>query len=130
MIRQYDSYTNVPASVYNLVLSKCSVLDEYIIMSTGTNTYSALVRDRIGNVTQYDIYREGNYNSYWTVTSKSATFDYQVTNEYYVVSNIGYGTEYVPPSVHYMTSWATSGLVCLAFLFVCIPWLMRRIFRK
>lgn len=132
MIVQSDTYYSVPEAVSNLVLSKVSPLDEYIIMCVDRNHFSALVRTPLGQVNQYDVFAVSSGRSYyWDVSERNyVSWEYQVKNEYYVVSNIGYGTELVPPSVSYMTSWATSGMVCLAFLLCVIPYLWRRLFRK
>lgn len=95
MITQYTySYSSPSADIQNLIANKCSILDRYILMQTGEYEYSALVYNPCTKkCTHYTISRitTTGYNNRYQITSKDSTFDYKVTNEYYVYSNDGYG---------------------------------------
>lgn len=95
MIRQYtDSYSSIPSQVVSIVNNKCSLLDKFIIMQTGDRQYTALIYNVCSKKgKQYDFSRSSNYNTnYYTVTERDiSSFDYTVTNEYYVYSNDGIG---------------------------------------
>lgn len=93
MIKQYiDSYSSIPNQVVSIVNNKCSLLDKFIIMQTGEKQYTALVYNVCSKKgKQYDFTRTSNYNYYTVSESDISSFDYTVTNEYYVYSNDGIG---------------------------------------
>lgn len=96
MIKQFtDSYSSIPSQVVSIVNNKCSLLDKFIIMQTGDREYSALVYNVCSKKgKQYVFSRPNNSynNNYYIVTeSDISSFDYSVTNEYYVYSNDGIG---------------------------------------
>lgn len=118
MIKQYtDSYSSIPSQVISIVNNKCSLLDKFIIMQTGDRQYTALIYNVCSKKgKQYDFSRSSNYNTnYYTVTeSDISSFDYTVTNEYYVYSNDGIGQ-----SVDLMVyHGATAHAVVIVSLFV------------
>ena len=44
MIRQYtDSYSSASSDIQNLIANKVALLDQYILMQTGQNEYTALI---------------------------------------------------------------------------------------
>lgn len=93
MITQYtDSYSSIPSQVVSIVNNKCSLLDKFVIMQTGDKEYSALVYNVCSKKgKEYVFSRPYNY-SYYTVSERDiSSFDYTVTNEYYVYSNDGIG---------------------------------------
>ena len=93
MIKQYtDSYSSIPSQVVSIVNNKCSLLDKFIIMQTGERQYTALIYNVCSkNGKQYVFSRSSNYNYYTVSESDISSFDYTVTNEYYVYSNDGIG---------------------------------------
>ena len=95
MVVQSNTYlSTVPTDVKNIIASKLSIMDQYIIFATNENEYTALIYNPpTKNTVQYRIYREGqNYSYTWNIQRvNDVAFEYTITNEYYVVSNVGYG---------------------------------------
>lgn len=93
MIKQYtDSYSSIPSQVVSIVNNKCSLLDKFIIMQTGDRQYTALIYNVCSKKgKQYVFSRSSNFNYYTVSESDISSFDYTVTNEYYVYSNDGIG---------------------------------------
>lgn len=113
---QYTEYGSVPQAVRDLIANKCQLLDQYILMQTGQNEYTALVRNPVTDDTvQYKVYRGTNYNT-WTLTQTVGQWDYSVTNEYYVYSNIGLGSALTLPVVNGIQAHASAVLVCVLML--------------
>lgn len=116
MITQYtDSYSNPSADIQNLIANKCSILDRYILMQTGEYEYSALVYNPCTKkCIQYTISRitTTGYNNRYKITSKDSTFDYNVTNEYYVYSNDGIGKALNLPVTESVTSFSLLIIAC------------------
>ena len=93
MITQYtESYNSIPSQVVSIVNNKCSLLDKFIIMQTGDRQYTALVYNVCSKKGKQYVFSRPYNNSYYSVTeSDISSFDYRVTNEYYVYSNDGIG---------------------------------------
>lgn len=116
MIKQYtDSFSSIPSQVVSIVNNKCSLLDKFIIMQTGDRQYTALIYNVCSKKgKQYVFSRSSNYNNYTVTESDITSFDYTVTNEYYVYSNDGIGQ-----SVDLMVyHGATAHAVVIVSLFV------------
>lgn len=116
MIKQYtDSYSSIPSQVVSIVNNKCSLLDKFIIMQTGDRQYTALIYNVCSKKgKQYVFSRSSNFNYYTVSESDISSFDYTVTNEYYVYSNDGIGQ-----SVELMVyHGATAHAVVIVSLFV------------
>ena len=116
MITQYtDSYSNPTSDIQNLIANKCSILDRYVLMQTGEYEYTGLVYNPCTKkCTQYTISRitQSGYNNRYKITSKDSTFDYNVTNEYYVYSNDGIGKALNLPVTESVTSFSLLIIAC------------------
>lgn len=117
MIEQYtESYSNPSDEMVEILASKCSILDRYILMQTGEYEYTGLVYNPCTKeCKQYTFNRvntSGYYNRY-TVTESESTFDYNVTNEYYVYSNDGYGKMIDLPVVENVTAYSLLIISCI-----------------
>ena len=116
MITQYaNTYSNPSTDIQNLIANKCSILDRYILMQTGEYEYTALVYNPCTKkCTQYTISRitTTGYNNRYKITSKDSTFDYNVTNEYYVYSNDGIGKALNLPVTESVTSFSLLIIAC------------------
>ncbi len=124
---QYIDYGSIPQAVRELVASKISLLDQYILVQTGAQEYTALINKPGLGCQQIRIYRTGNYGGVYQVDVSSGTWSYTVSNEYYAYSNVGYGTQLDLPVTEAVTSWASVILACaliLAIFFkgVLFPW--------
>lgn len=139
MITQYtDSYSSPSSDIQNLIANKVRLLDQYILMQTGQYEYTALVYN--GNTkecTKYTISRSSSssYNTQYTVTEAEADFEYTVSNEYYVYSNIGYGKALSLPVYDGVISHCLMIICCILMfavvfkgaLFPCIKAIRRRL---
>lgn len=116
---QYET-SSISNTWLKVFYSKIGPLDEYVIFQTSENSYGCLIR-RIPSkeVIQYTITRTGsNYGSYYYTLSedKTSDWDYTITNELYVYSNVGAGTMETLPVHEIMVCWSITGAVCLLFL--------------
>ena len=121
MIIQYtDSYSSISSDIQNLIANKVSLLDRYILMQTGDGVYTALVYNpATRNCRQIEITRRTNYNSGYQVEETAGSWDYNVSNEYYVYSNVGYGRSLDLPVYDGVISWSLVFIsVLLAFAVV------------
>lgn len=118
MVTQHSNYSTVPTDVKNIIASKVSLLDKYIIMCTGDNEYTALIYNPpTKNTVQYRVYRQGqSYTNSWNIQRvNEVEFEYQVSNEYYVVSNVGYGQMMDLPVYEATQSFFSCTMVAIAF---------------
>ena len=108
-------FSSIPSQVVSIVNNKCSLLDKFIIMQTGDRQYSALVYNVCSKKGKQYVFKRPYNESYYTVIeSDISSFDYTVTNEYYVYSNDGVGQ-----SVDLMVyHGATAHAVVIVSLFV------------
>ena len=124
MITQYtnsNGYSSTDSTVQATVANKISLLDQYILMQTGEYEYTALVRNPFTKkTTQYKFTRNGNYSSgYSLVTSSGVEWDYKVTNEVYVFSNMGRGRALDLPVYEGVISHSLI-IICCAMLFAIV----------
>ena len=115
---QYTDYGSIPQAVRDLVANKISLLDEYILLQTGSAEYTALIRHPGKDVQKIVVSRASNYGTY-NVTISDGAWDYTVTNEYYCYSNVGYGAALSLPVMEGVTAHATVILAC-ALMFAII----------
>lgn len=124
MITQYtnsNGYSSTDSTVQTTVANKISLLDQYILMQTGEYEYTALVRNPFTKkTTQYKFTRSGNYSSgYSLVTSSGVEWDFKVTNEVYVFSNMGRGRALDLPVYEGVISHSLI-IICCALLFAIV----------
>lgn len=120
MITQYsgDTYYSAPSTeAQNIVANSVSPLDKYILMQTGKNEYTALIKNMVtGKVEKIVISRtDSSYSSNYVVArSESTDFGYTATNEYYVYSNDGIGRSLSSiPSYQGILTYGMAFIVCL-----------------
>lgn len=123
-ITQYtDSYGSISADIQNLISNKISLLDQYILMQTGQYEYTALVKNVASKeVTEYVVSRtssSGYNNYYYTIAENESTFDYVVSNEYYVYSNVGYGKSLDLPVYDGVISYSLA-IICCVVMFAVV----------
>lgn len=119
-ITQYQN-DSVPSTAKNLFYSKLGLLDQYVIMATGEYEYTLLARNIVDDtVRQYEITRiKTNYDNYYEcIEVSNPTWDYTITQEYYVYSNTGLGIMETLPVHAIISSWSMVGIVCIAALAV------------
>lgn len=117
MMQQYSSYGIIPEEVRSLIASNVSPLDSYVLMQTGENEYTGLIKNNASKNIEQIIIR--NTDGVYTVSRDAgANFEYEVTNEYYVYSNCGVGHALEIPSYGGIQMYAIVGLCCLVFLMV------------
>ena len=138
MITQYtDSYSSISSDIQNLVANKIRLLDQYILMQTGQYEFTALVYEpNKKECIKYIIARSstGSYSNYYTVSEAAADFEYTVSNEYYVYSNVGYGKSLDLPVYNGVISHCLMIICCMLMfavvfkgaLFPCIKALRKR----
>lgn len=97
-MKQYtDSYGTPQGSSY--IANKIGVFDEYIFFRSGESEYSAIVGDisddcSSGSGVLYVISRaSSSYSTYQVSTSTVENEEIEISNEYYVYSNVGLGQQ-------------------------------------
>lgn len=120
MDNQYLNFSSIPSQVINISNNKVGVLDDYILYATGEYSYSLLTRSRLPGQTAklYTFSRSSTSGErYYTVSfTDNVPFDYNVTNEYYVYSNIGYGQALNPVCWQGIQTFSLAGITCALFL--------------
>lgn len=123
MITQYTNsggYSSTDSTVQTTVANKISLLDEYILMQTGEYEYTALVRNPFTKkTTQYKFTRNSNYSSAYSLNVSQGEWDYNVTNEVYVFSNMGQGRALDLPVYDGVISHSLI-IICCAMLFAIV----------
>lgn len=133
MITQYNSYGSISSDIQTLIASKISILDKYILMRTGENEYTALVHNPCSKETiQYVISRSnGSYNNEWQFhIINDADYRFNVSNEYYVYSNEGYGRMLDLPVYDAVTSWCLSIITCTLIFAIAFKGVLFKCLRK
>ena len=121
MITQYSEYGSISADIQNLVANNVSLLDHYILMQTGQYEYKALIKNLASKeVEQITFTRNSeNYNSRYSVKrTQVQNFDYNVSNEYYVYSNVGVGKSLEIPAYEGARTYGVTALTVLVFFMV------------
>ena len=123
MITQYTNtsgYSSTDSTVQSIVANKISLLDQYVLMQTGEYEYTALVRNPFTkNTTQYKFTRNGNYSSAYSLNVSQGEWDYNVTNEVYVFSNMGQGRALDLPVYDGVISHSLI-IICCTLLFAIV----------
>lgn len=135
MIKQYtNSYSSPSADIQNLVANSVSILDQYILMQTGEYEYTALIKNMANKeVEQIKVSRSNasGYNNQYTVTRQNgADFNYTVSNEYYVYSNVGYGKSLNIPAYDGVRTYGITALTVLVFFMVVFKGALFKWLRK
>lgn len=121
MITQYTDYGSISSDIQNLVANNVSLLDNYILMQTGQYEYTALIKNLASkDVEQIKVSRNSsNYSSLYSVTRQNGVdFDFDVSNEYYVYSNVGIGKSLDIPSYEGARTYGLTALTVLVFFAV------------
>lgn len=125
MITQYinsSGYSSVDSATQAVIANKISLLDKYVLMQTGEYEWTALVQNTMSKkTTRYTITRNSTgYSSPYSVTSSdNADFDYRITNEYYVFSNVGQGRSLDLPVYEGVQSHAMV-IICCTLMFAIV----------
>ena len=125
MITQYVGsngyYSTVDSNVQAVVSNKIALLDNYVLFQTGEYEYTALIQNSITkDTTQYKISRGSSYSgSYSITTTDNVDFDYSISNEMYVYSNVGQGRALELPVYKGVISYSLI-IMCCAMLFAIV----------
>ena len=131
---QYTDYSTVPQTVRDVVANKCHLLDQYILMQTGQNEYTALIHNPVLDETVQLVFTRGSNYSAYNVMQTNGVWEYTVSNEYYCYSNVGYGAALDLPVVEGIQAHSCAVIVCVLMLaimfkgvlFPCLDRLKRR----
>lgn len=125
MITQYinsSGYSSIDSATQAVIANKISLLDKYVLMQTGEYEWTALVKNTMSKkTTKYTITRNSSgYSSPYSVSAaENADFDYNITNEYYVYSNVGQGRSLDLP-VHNGVQSHALAIMCCALMFAIV----------
>lgn len=124
MITQYTNtsgYSGTDSTVQSTISNKISLLDQYVLMQTGEYEYTALVRNPFTKkTTQYTFTRDNNYSSAYTLNiTEGVEWDFNITNEVYVFSNMGRGRALNLPVYDGVISYSLI-IICCAMLFAIV----------
>lgn len=116
---QYESYSSVPQQVRDIVANKCKLLDLYIVFQTGDNEYTALIHDQVSQRTTKLVFsRSSTYGVYSVRVDEEAAWEFTVSNEYYVYSNVGYGSALDLPVVDGLAAHSLVFLTCIVCFWI------------
>lgn len=118
MITQYsDSYSSPSSDIQNIVANNVKALDSYVLMQTDQYEYTALIYNNASKECEKLVFSRSSsssYNSTYFVTRSTDTFDYKITNEYYVYSNVGQGKSLDLTNLYTgVTAHATAVIMCV-----------------
>lgn len=134
MISQYSEFGSISTDIQNIVANSVSVLDQYILMQTGEYEYTALVKNLASkDVEQITITRSSTtgYSTKYSVSRKNgADFNYNVSNEFYVYSNVGYGKSLEIPAYEGVRTYGIAGITVLLFFMVVFKGALFKCLRK
>ena len=133
MITQYSDYGSIGSDIQNLVANSVSILDQYILMQTGEYEYTALIKNLASkDVEEITVTRgNSNFNSQYSVKRQNgANFDFSVSNEYYVYSNVGYGKSLDIPAYEGIRTYGITSLTVLIFFMVVFKGALFKCLRK
>lgn len=120
MDNQYLNGSSIPSQVVNISNNKVGVLDDYILYCIGEYSYGLLVKSRLPHqkARLYTFSRSGagGYNYYTVTLTDNVQFDYSVSNEYYVYSNIGFGQALSPVCYDGLQTFSLVSMTCVLFL--------------
>lgn len=131
MITQYSDYGTISTDIQTLIASKISILDKYVLMRTGQNEYTALVHNPLSkDTTQYVISRLSNSTA-WTVNViEDADYRFNISNEYYVYSNEGYGKMLDLPCYEAVSSFSMAIMCCALILAIAFKGVLFKCIKK
>lgn len=103
-------------------------------MQTGEYEYTALIKNMANkDVEQITVSRSSGsgYNNQYSVKRQNGVdFDFTVSNEYYVFSNVGYGKSLNIPSYEGIRTYSMVGLTVLVFFMVVFKGALFKCLRK
>lgn len=109
MIYQWGEYNSIPQAVRDIVASKIALMDQYVLMQTGQQEYTALVYNPLNNqCVQYRFYRNDGFGAWFVEATEGADWYFQIGNEYYTYTNMGYGAQLPLPVTDNMVAWSTT----------------------
>lgn len=118
---QYISYNTVPTVIQQYIASRADLMDRYLICQTGEHEYTGLVYNPVTkSCGQYVFTRQtsGGYYSGYDVVRSPGEWDYTITNDLYVCSNVGLGCRLDRPLVSETSSVALTVILCLSLFVV------------
>lgn len=130
---QYETYSEPSSAFISVVANSISPLEEYIVMRTGEYEYTALIKNLVTHDVEKIVCTRSNssYSSYYTISrSHGDDFEYSVSNEYYVYSNVGYGRALDIPSYEGIVTFGVASLTCLVFLAVMFKGVIFKCLRR
>lgn len=132
-MNQYTATYSTPSTdIQSIFANKVSIVDKYVLCQTGQNEYTGLIYNAATKNTTQVVFSRPNVtgSNYWTVKESSvSSFDYNITNQYYCFSNVGYGRALTLPVHDSMISISCTVLCCLCVLLTVFWTAFRRIFR-
>lgn len=129
---QYENSTSVPSDVVNVFANKIPFGRDFIIMQTGENIYTLLVREPFGDdAKSFVCTRNGTYNSRYNYTEgQSQTFEYSYFNENAIYSNVNVGRGLTLPVESKVSTFALCVCTSLVALYIFFggvwKWFTRR----
>lgn len=123
MITQYStSYSSASSDIQNIVANSVSLLDKYVLVQTGDNEFTALVKNIASKeIEQITISRQNgtSYNNRYVVDREIVKdFSWNIPNEYYAYSNCGFGKSLDIPAYQGALTYGVTALTTLVFFAV------------
>lgn len=120
MITQYStSYSSPSADIQNIVANSVSLLDKYVLVQTGDNEYTALIKNVASKeIEQITISRQTptGYNNRYVVDREIVKdFSWDIPYEFYAYSNCGFGKSLDIPSQQGIMSYGITAITVVLF---------------
>ena len=120
MISQSLELGQIPQEVLDLFASKIALGDYYVIMQTAPQEFRALVYNPFSKSCQeYLIFQPEGLVTWTYVHYEDSQWDYSYSNECYVYSNMGVGTELHLPVYDRINSFC-SLFLCVTLMFAIL----------
>lgn len=133
MISQYTESTSSPSSdIQNIVANSISLLDKYVLVQTGENEYTALIKNIASKeIEQIRITRNSNnYKRYLVNRETVNDFSWNIPYEYYAYSNCGFGKSLTIPSYQGALTYGVTALTTLVFFAVVFKGVLFKCLKK
>lgn len=133
---QYTETTSIPSQVLGVCQNKIGVFDQYILYALSDTSYGMLCKSMLpGSKARLITFTRGAsgsgyYGRYDISIDDDAAWNFSISNEVYVYSNIGYGQALQPVCWQGLQTFSLVGITCALFLAIVFKGVLFRCARR